>query len=85
MSNGGGPACLRLRVALTPAEQAAINPSTLMNDTLFERLNAWVDKHYRDELHEKDLADPQLLIESRNALEELTGLLKLGNVYAFQQ
>ncbi|WP_111637581.1 N-succinylarginine dihydrolase [Marinomonas shanghaiensis] len=85
MSNGGGPACLRLRVALTPAEQAALNPSTLMNDTLFERLNAWVDKHYRDELHEKDLADPQLLIESRNALEELTGLLKLGNVYAFQQ
>lgn len=85
MSNGGGPACLRLRVALTQAECNAINPATLMNDTLFERLNLWVDKHYRDELYEKDLADPMLLIESRNALDELTRILNLGNVYEFQQ
>lgn len=85
MSNGGGPACLRLRVALTQAEQQAINPSTLMNDTLFEQLNNWVDKHYRDQLHEKDLADPQLLIESRNALDELTQIMDLGSVYEFQR
>lgn len=84
MSNGGGPACLRLRVALTQTEQAAINPSTIMNNTLFERLNIWVDKHYRDELHEQDLADPQLLIESRTALDELTKILDLGHVYEFQ-
>jgi len=41
MSNGGGPACLRLRVALTEAEQKAINPSTLMNNALFGQLNNW--------------------------------------------
>lgn len=85
MSNGGGPACLRLRVALTEEERNAINPATLMNDALFERLNLWVDKHYRDELREADLADPVLLIESRNALDELTQILKLGSVYEFQQ
>tara|TARA_R110001632_G_scaffold60284_3_gene146368 strand:- start:38485 stop:39831 length:1347 start_codon:yes stop_codon:yes gene_type:complete len=85
MSNGGGPACLRLRVALTEAEQKAINPSTLMNDALFERLNTWVDAHYRDELHEADLADPKLLIESRNALDELTQIMNLGSVYEFQK
>lgn len=85
MSNGGGPACLRLRVALTEAERNAINPATLMNDVLFERLNLWVDKHYRDELREADLADPQLLIESRNALDELTKILNLGNIYEFQK
>jgi succinylarginine dihydrolase len=85
MSNGGGPACLRLRVALTDAEQKAINPSTLMNDALFERLNTWVDAHYRDELHEADLADPKLLIESRNALDELTQIMDLGSVYEFQK
>ncbi|MFT2097428.1 N-succinylarginine dihydrolase [Marinomonas sp. 2405UD66-6] len=85
MSNGGGPACLRLRVALTKAERNAINPATLMNDVLFDRLNLWVDKHYRDELREADLADPMLLIESRNALDELTQILKLGSVYEFQQ
>lgn len=85
MSNGGGPACLRLRVALTEAERNAVNPATLMNDVLFDRLNLWVDKHYRDELREADLADPMLLIESRNALDELTQILKLGSVYEFQQ
>jgi len=85
MSNGGGPACLRLRVALTEAEQKAINPATLMNDALFGRLNHWVDKHYRDELHEADLADPQLLTESRNALDELTQIMDLGSVYEFQK
>lgn len=85
MSNGGGPACLRLRVALSPEEQAAVNPATLMNDRLFERLNTWVDKHYRDELHEADLADPKLLIESREALDELTQIMNLGSVYEFQK
>ena len=85
MRNGGGPACLRLRVALTEPELQAVNPNTLINDAQFARLNAWVDKHYRDELTEDDLRDPQLLIESRTALDELTQLLSLGSVYPFQQ
>lgn len=85
MRNGGGPACLRLRVAMTEKEHAAVNQNTLINDTQFERLNIWVDKHYRDVLHVSDLCDPQLLIESRTALDELTQLLLLGSVYPFQQ
>lgn len=56
-----------------------------MNEELFERLNTWVDFHYRDELQESDLADPQLLIESRTALDELTQILQLGSVYPFQR
>ncbi|MGK3141119.1 N-succinylarginine dihydrolase [Pantoea sp. C2G6] len=85
MYNGGGPACLRLRVVLTPQEQQAVNPAVLMNDQLFSTLNNWVDRHYRDRLTQADLADPQLLREGREALDELTKLLDLGNVYAFQQ
>lgn len=85
MRNGGGPACLRLRVAMNDAELAAINQHVLMSDTLFERLNTWVDKHYRDELSVSDLHDPQLLIESHTALDELTQILRLGSVYPFQQ
>jgi succinylarginine dihydrolase len=85
MRNGGGPACLRLRVALTDLELDAVNPNTLINDAQFTRLNQWVEKHYRDELAEQDLCDPQLLIESRTALDELTQILKLGSVYPFQQ
>ena len=85
MCNGGGPACLRLRVVLNAAQQAAVNPAVMMNDQLFSTLNDWVDRHYRDRLSQADLADPQLLQEGRDALDELTRLLDLGNVYAFQQ
>ncbi|WP_418357102.1 N-succinylarginine dihydrolase [Shewanella basaltis] len=85
MQNGGGPACLRLRVAMNEQEVAAVNQNTLMNDGLFTRLNTWVDKHYRDQLTVKDLADPQLIIESRTALDELTQIMKLGSVYQFQK
>ncbi|MDO6841001.1 N-succinylarginine dihydrolase [Paraglaciecola chathamensis] len=85
MRNGGGPACLRLRVALNETELAAVNQSTMMNDAQFERLNNWVDKHYRDRLSVDDLRDVALLNESRTALDELTQLLKLGSVYPFQK
>ncbi|QSX38559.1 N-succinylarginine dihydrolase [Shewanella sedimentimangrovi] len=85
MQNGGGPACLRLRVAMNEAELAAVNPNVMMNDALFNRLNQWVDKHYRDRLTIADLADPQLLVESRTALDELTQIMKLGSAYRFQR
>ncbi|HAS16277.1 MULTISPECIES: N-succinylarginine dihydrolase [Idiomarina] len=85
MRNGGGPACLRLRVALNDEELAGANQNCLMSDKLFSRLNQWVEKHYRDELAVDDLRDPALLEESRSALDELTQILKLGSVYPFQQ
>lgn len=84
MRNGGGPACLRLRVALSEQELAATNQNVLMSDALFARLNTWVDSHYRDQLSEDDLRDPQLVQESRAALDELTQILNLGSVYPFQ-
>ncbi len=84
MQNGGGPACLRQRVVLNETEMSAANQSVFINDTLFATLNTWVEKHYRDSLEEKDLADPQLLVESRTALDELTKILNIGSVYPFQ-
>ncbi|MFC3395354.1 N-succinylarginine dihydrolase [Brenneria rubrifaciens] len=85
MRNGGGPACLRLRVALNEQELRAVNPRVMMNDDLFATLNQWVDRHYRDRLTQDDLADPMLLREGREALDSLTSILGLGSVYAFQQ
>jgi succinylarginine dihydrolase len=85
MQNGGGPACLRLRVALKESELAAVNPGVIMTTPLYDTLLQWVDKHYRDRLGEADLADPQLLVECRTALDELTQILKLGSVYPFQR
>ncbi|CNH45735.1 succinylarginine dihydrolase [Yersinia massiliensis] len=85
MRNGGGPACLRLRVALNDTELQAVNSRVMMTPALFVALNNWVDQHYRDHLQFKDLADPQLLREGRQALDELTRILNLGSVYPFQR
>ncbi|GAC1624982.1 MAG: N-succinylarginine dihydrolase [Nevskia sp.] len=85
MRNGGGPACLRLRVVLTPQEREAVNPKVWISDLLHARLEAWVRRFYRDRLVLADLADPALLDESRSALDELTQILGLGSLYDFQR
>jgi succinylarginine dihydrolase len=87
MRNGGGPACLRLRVVLTKAEIKACSGKVFFdrdNDKLYKKLVAWVNRYYRDRLSLDDLADPSLLNESREALDELTKILKLGSIYPFQ-
>ncbi|MEO8537131.1 MAG: N-succinylarginine dihydrolase [Betaproteobacteria bacterium] len=85
MRNGGGPACLRLRVPLTEDDRRAVTARVFLDDALHASLDAWVRRHYRDRLAPADLADPALLDESRRALDELTGLLRLPSVYPFQQ
>lgn len=84
MRNGGGPACLRLRVVLTADDRAALHPGALVDDARLDALEAWVGRHHRDRLAPGDLADPALLDESRAALDDLTRLLGLGSVYPFQ-
>ena len=84
MRNGGGPACLRLRVALTADERAAVGARVFLDDALAAELDAWIRRHYRDRLAPADLGDPALLDESRRALDELTRILRLSSVYPFQ-
>ncbi|MGF6275139.1 succinylarginine dihydrolase [Massilia sp. UYP11] len=81
MRNGGGPACLRLRVALTAEEAAAMHQGVIMTEALYAQLVAWVERHYRDRIEPKDLADPQLALECATALEELTRILRLPGLY----
>jgi len=85
MRNGGGPACLRLRIWLTDEEVAALGANVLFTAALHDQLAAWVNRHYRDRLVPEDLGDPQLARESMAALDELTRILNLGSVYDFQQ
>jgi succinylarginine dihydrolase len=81
MRNGGGPACLRLRVALTEQEAAAMHQGVIMTEALYARLVEWVETHYRDRLEPKDLADPQLAIECALALENLMRIIDLPELY----
>ena len=66
------------------AEVSGINPKTLLTDSLYQELDAWIDKHYRDQLSHDDLRDPELLTEVRTALDQLTQILNLGSIYPFQ-
>jgi succinylarginine dihydrolase len=85
MRNGGGPACLRLRVPCSDEDLVAANPAAILDAGKLEVLRGWVTRHYRDSLRAEDLADPALLRESRDALDELTRILALGAVYDFQR
>lgn len=86
MRNGGGPACLRLRIAMTEAERAAAAQGFFLTEALADALEAWIVRHYREELAPADLADPALIGETRAALDALTRILPLGGgFYDFQR
>ena len=67
MQNGGGPACLRLRIVLTDDELKRTHQHVLLTDALCATLQAWIEKHYRESIAPRDLADPKLLDECRRA------------------
>ena len=85
MRNGGGPACLRLRVVLTERELSSMHQGVLFTPVLYEKLKEWIQRHYREELRPQDLRDPQLMNETRTALDKLTTILRLGSIYDFQR
>lgn len=84
MNNGGGPACLRLRVPMNEAELNALHPAVLLDFRLYSQLKIWINKHYREELKPDDLADPSLPLEIETALDDLTKILDLPKLYPFQ-
>jgi succinylarginine dihydrolase len=85
MRNGGGPACLRLRVVLSEDERRAVNGDFLLDKAKIAVLEDWVRKHYRDRLHGDDLKDPVFMDEALAALDALTNILSMGAVYDFQR
>lgn len=85
MRNGGGPACLRLRVVLSDEELAAASPHFILDDAKFDMLEEWAKSHYRDRLTPDDLRDPNFMEEALAALDALTQLLKMGPFYDFQR
>ncbi len=78
MRNGGGPACLRLRVVLTDEELAAVTPGARLDDGLYARLHDCIAARYRDRLAPADLADPQMIDEARETWEAVAEVLASG-------
>lgn len=85
MQNGGGPACLRLRVVLSETELLEMNPSVLLTNRLYDRLVEHVNHYYPTELTLQDLGNPELYQRNCESLDKLTKILNLGKIYPFQQ
>jgi succinylarginine dihydrolase len=77
MANGGGPACLRLRVACDPA---AVDPRFLVDETRLDALAAVIAATWPDEIASADLQSLALIADverARAALLETLGLTEL--------
>lgn len=81
MHNGGGPACLRLRIPLSMQAFNNMHKGVLITNDLLDKLEHWVYEHYRDTLSFMDLIDPNLALETQRALITLEQILKLSNLY----
>ena len=72
MANGGGPACLRLRVVADPA---TVDPRFMVDEAKLDRIARVIAAHWPEAIGPADLADPQLWQKVRDAraalLEEL--------------
>ena len=80
MRNGGGPACLRLRVVMTERELAAVHQGALLDEDAIGALQDVVSRTYRETLSPSELADPAFAEECRVAREALLDVLELGEL-----
>ncbi len=81
MRNGGGPACLRLRIVLTPEQASAMHPGVVLTDEKYEQLKRWIETHYRDRLSFDDLRDPEFVKELDAAYGALEPILGMPGLY----
>ncbi|MEH3039598.1 MAG: N-succinylarginine dihydrolase [Sphingomonas paucimobilis] len=58
MANGGGPACLRLRVVADPA---TVDPRFLVDDAKLDRIATVIEAHWPETIAPGDIADPALI------------------------
>ncbi len=85
MRNGGGPACLRLRVVLTQEELREIPPTLLFSESLYQRLSTWISANYPESISLKELSDSSFYTKNCQTLDELSKILGLENIYSFQK
>jgi succinylarginine dihydrolase len=75
MANGGGPACLRLRVVCDPA---TVDPRFLVNEAKLDRIAAIVTAQWPDAIDPTDLANPILWATIHSARLALLEALDLS-------
>ena len=77
MANGGGPACLRLRVVADPA---TVDPRFIVDEAKLDRIAEVVRRHWREEIDSGEIQAPDLAADieaARSALLETLDLTEL--------
>ena len=77
MANGGGPACLRLRVAADPA---TVDPRFLVDEAKLDRMARIVERGWPAEIHSGELQDPKLVATIEAARASLLDSLDLAEL-----
>ena len=77
MANGGGPACLRLRVVADPA---TVDPRFIVDEAKLETIADIVGSHWPEQIHHEDLQSPALIGEIEAARRALLDSLDLGEL-----
>jgi succinylarginine dihydrolase len=72
MANGGGPACLRLRIQLTAEQLAAIPKRYAINDANADEIAGWIERWYPETLNIADLADIKFAKHCWAAIDDLS-------------
>jgi succinylarginine dihydrolase len=85
MANGGGPACLRLRMILTDQEVAGLCGRVMLTDEILNSLTRIINTYYVEELVPEHFFDARFLEDCRCALDEIATVLGLGSIYQFQR
>ncbi len=78
MKNGGGPACLRLRVPLSGEALAAVDPRFLLDEAKIDRLERLVGQWWPEAIAPADLASPDLWRQCHAAHDALLKALGLA-------
>lgn len=77
MANGGGPACLRLRVVADPA---AVDPRFMADEAKLDRIAAVVTSHWPEAIAPGDLASATLASDVRRARAALLDALNVSEL-----
>ncbi len=72
MRNGGGPACLRLRVQVEPDALAAIDPRFLLDEPACRRIEDVIARAWPEAIAPENLGDPRLWERCARARAALT-------------
>jgi succinylarginine dihydrolase len=77
MANGGGPACLRLRVVADPA---TVDPRFMVDEAKLDRVAKVVAREWPEQIHIEELQQPPLIADIERARTALLETLDLGEL-----